>query len=99
VKRIDTSKSAPPVDAAPATPSPAFEMLPVESSRMRAIGYDANTETMQVQFADGVEYRYGNVKPEQFSAFEQAKSKGSHFHQFFSKNDEHPATPVPKEES
>lgn len=56
----------------------------VESSRLHAIGYDAATQTLAIQFkakaGPGSVYHYSNVTPDDFAALKGAESVGSHFH-------------------
>jgi hypothetical protein len=56
----------------------------VESSQLNAIGYDAETQTLAIQFKSktgvGSTYQYSNFTPEDFAAFKGAESIGSHFY-------------------
>lgn len=54
----------------------------IESSQIEAIGHDANTQTLAIQFKSGTRatYHYANVTPEDFAAFKGADSVGSHFY-------------------
>lgn len=57
----------------------------IESSQIEAIGYAAETQTLAIQFkakgvAPGSLYHYSNVTAEDFSAFRDAESIGSHFY-------------------
>ncbi|WCM21424.1 KTSC domain-containing protein [Paraburkholderia bryophila] len=56
----------------------------VESSQIHAVGYDAATQTLAVQFKSksgiGSTYHYSNFTPEDFAAFKAAESIGSHFY-------------------
>lgn len=61
-------------------PSLAIEMLPVQSSNIRAIGYDESTKTLAVQFANGI-YHYAGIDPELFQSLTAADSKGKFFQQ------------------
>ena len=70
---------------------PPITMTPVQSSQIHSIGFDSETNTMQVRFlagrgdqrGPGALYTYQNVTTEDFSAFEKAESKGSHFGKVF----------------
>lgn len=55
------------------------EMKPVESSNIKAIGYDAAKRHLHVQFKSGGHYRYEDVAPHIHADFMAADSKGSHF--------------------
>lgn len=52
---------------------------PVASSNIVSIGYDAGTETLEVEFKDGL-YQYYNVPQAVYEAFMQAPSKGAFLH-------------------
>lgn len=56
----------------------------VESSQILAIGYDAESQTLAIQFKSktgiGSVYHYDNVTADDFSAFRDAESIGSHFY-------------------
>ena len=57
----------------------------IESSQIEAIGFDADTQTLAIQFkakgaAPGSLYHYANVTAEDFAAFRDAESIGSHFY-------------------
>jgi hypothetical protein len=59
---------------------PAIEMAPVVSSQIAAIGHDGNT--LAVKFSSGATYYYSGVSQEDFAAFKDADSIGSHFGKF-----------------
>ena len=59
----------------------------VDSSQINACGYDAESQTLAVEFKNfkgdiGSLYWYSNVSQEQFDAFNTAESKGKHLGQF-----------------
>jgi hypothetical protein len=62
----------------------AIPMTPVESRQIAAIGHDAETQTLAIQFknwkgeATSV-YHYRNFTAADFAAFQAAESKGKHF--------------------
>ena len=60
---------------------PAIPLTPVESSQVKAIGYDAASTTLAVTFTRGAgaTYHYPNVTQEAFDAFKGADSIGAHF--------------------
>lgn len=62
---------------------PVIALHPVTSSQIHAIGHDAATNTLAIQFKSksgaGSVYHYANYTPELFNAFKNAKSVGSHF--------------------
>lgn len=65
---------------------PIIAMDAVDSSQIAAIGHDAETNTLAVQFAPrkdgtpGSVYHYSNFTADDFSDFANADSIGSHFH-------------------
>jgi hypothetical protein len=58
-----------------------MEMSPVESSNIKAIGFDGDTGTMHVQFTNDRTYEYTGVTPDFFNKFASAESKGRFFAQ------------------
>lgn len=56
-----------------------IKTAPVESSNIAAIGYEAETKTLQVDFKTGKRYQYQNVPPELFAEFQAAESVGQFF--------------------
>ena len=55
-------------------------LTPVESSMIKAIGYDAATCTLWVQFNRGQIYSYTDVPLEVHQALMAAESHGKYFH-------------------
>lgn len=51
----------------------------VTSSSIRSLGYDARTQTLEVEFVSGAVYRYASVPPEVWSELRRAESKGRYF--------------------
>lgn len=51
----------------------------VSSSQIEAIGYDAATRTLAVQFRKGAVYHYDNVPPDIYKSFSTADSLGKYF--------------------
>jgi predicted XRE-type DNA-binding protein len=51
----------------------------LSSSTMRSVGYDAAAKILEIEFPDGDVYRYFEVPPEIWRAFENAPSKGLFF--------------------
>lgn len=61
-----------------------FDMQPVESSQLEAIGYHAESLTLAIVFppkksGEKDEYHYQNVSADLFAEFAAAESKGSFF--------------------
>jgi hypothetical protein len=55
-----------------------IEMIPVSSSNVESIGYDASTQTLQVKFLNGGLYLYRNVPPMIYEQLSVAPSIGSY---------------------
>lgn len=73
------------------TQRPIIAMDSVKSSQVAAIGHDAATNTLAIQFPPnrkGVSsvYHYANFTAEQFAEFQAAESKGSHFGKFIKRS-------------
>jgi hypothetical protein len=76
-----------------------IQLLPVQSSNLKAIGYDHATQTMAVQFLNGNIYHYDSVPQTVYDNFMADDSKGSYFSKFVrGKYDSHIWTPPKKEE-
>lgn len=61
-------------------PSPEpLEILPVNSSMARTIGYDPDTELLQIEFSNGSVYQYEDVEPETWESLQEADSTGKFF--------------------
>ena len=54
------------------------EMQPVSSSNIAAVGYDAENESVYVQFLDGSTYAYKGVREHEFENLRTAPSVGSY---------------------
>jgi hypothetical protein len=52
----------------------------VDSTNVKAIGYDPVSRTMRVEFKSGGAYDYPDVQQEAFDDFLNSDSKGRHFH-------------------
>lgn len=57
-------------------PVPGIRRVPVRSTSIREIGYDPDTQTLDVQFAGGGIYRYDAVPSVLFQALQNAASPG-----------------------
>ena len=55
---------------------------PVASSDLRAVGYDAARQILEVEFHSGGIYQYFGVPGSTYSGLMQAGSKGRYFHAF-----------------
>jgi hypothetical protein len=54
---------------------------PVNSSNIRSIGYDARSETLEIEFHGGGVYQYRGVPATIHAALMTARSHGGFFHQ------------------
>lgn len=61
-----------------------MSLTPVESSNIRAVGYDAEQQALTVQFKDGVSHVYADVPPETHAGLmgdgKPGHSVGKYFH-------------------
>ena len=53
-----------------------MKMQSVKSSNVRAVGYDGETKTLQVEFKSGGIYQYAGVQPEMYADLLEAESVG-----------------------
>lgn len=56
------------------------EMTPVQSSNLAAVGYDAATQELTIEFQSGQTYIYEGVDPGTYQALIYAPSLGSFFY-------------------
>ncbi|MCE9565509.1 MAG: KTSC domain-containing protein [Planctomycetes bacterium] len=57
-----------------------MELIPVESSMLSAIGYDAEAKELVAVFRSGGTWRYRGVPQETYEGLLVASSKGSYMH-------------------
>jgi len=57
-----------------------MQMTKVESSNLKAIGYDSETKRLRVQFSSGGIYEYTDVAGDVADEFMMAESAGKFFH-------------------
>ncbi|MGK9066482.1 KTSC domain-containing protein [Stutzerimonas chloritidismutans] len=60
-----------------------MKRVAVNSSSLRALGYDPDGRVLEVEFHNGSQYRYEGVPPEAVQALLEADSLGQHFNQVF----------------
>ncbi len=53
--------------------------MPVSSSNLRAVGYDPDTRTLEVEFLNGGLYSYSGVPASVYAGLMSASSHGSYF--------------------
>lgn len=59
-----------------------MERVPVASSNIAAIGYDLDTQILEVEFTNGDVYQYMGVPSEIHEAFMASDSKGKFRHAY-----------------
>jgi hypothetical protein len=57
------------------------ERFPVSSSNIVSVGYDADSQTLEIEFSGGATYQYFQVPPNIYEEFMHASSKGKYHHQ------------------
>lgn len=57
-----------------------MERTPVSSSNIAAIGYDADSQTLEVEFTSGAVYSYSGVPSNEYEGFMGSDSKGKYLH-------------------
>ena len=55
------------------------QRVPVQSTSLAAVGYDATARTLDIEFRSGAIYRYREVPAAVFAELLQADSKGRYF--------------------
>lgn len=58
-----------------------MDRIPVDSSNIASIGYDAEDKTLEVEFNDGPIYRYYDVPSSVHEGLMSASSHGSYLHE------------------
>ncbi|TWR27441.1 KTSC domain-containing protein [Mucilaginibacter pallidiroseus] len=54
--------------------------VPVHSSALQSVGYDADAEVLELEFHDnGGVWQYLNIKPSVFKKFARSQSLGNYF--------------------
>lgn len=56
-----------------------MDRQPVSSSNIHSVGYEAESQTLEVEFHHGGIYRYANVPENVYQGLMQAGSIGSYF--------------------
>ena len=51
----------------------------VNSSRLRSVGYDERSETLEVELSNGTVYQYSKVSPEVYRRFMAAPNPTTYF--------------------
>ena len=58
-----------------------MEMIPVESSNLKAVGYDIDESILVIEFDSGAAYEYYDVPQYVYDELMAADSKGKYAHQ------------------
>lgn len=53
----------------------------IDSSQIASLGYDAETQVLEVEFKGGKVYQYFEVPPEKFAELQAAESAGKYLNQ------------------
>ncbi|GJG89852.1 hypothetical protein tb265_50330 [Gemmatimonadetes bacterium T265] len=61
------------------------DRTPVTSSNLAAIGYDASSRTLEVEFTNGSVYQYSGVPQHVYDGLMAAKSHGTYLNQYVKK--------------
>ncbi len=56
-----------------------MKRMHVESSTLRSVGYNVDTETLELEFAGGDAYKYFHVPPSVYLELMNSNSKGAFF--------------------
>jgi hypothetical protein len=56
-----------------------MERIPVTSTDIRAVGYDTDSQTLEVEFNSGSVYQYAGVPLSEYEGLMNADSKGKYF--------------------
>jgi hypothetical protein len=59
-----------------------MNMVPVSSSNIDSVGYDADSRVLRIRFNDGGTYDYQGVDPSTHNDLMNATSVGSYFHKW-----------------
>lgn len=57
-----------------------MDRTPVSSSNISAIGYDSDSEMLEIEFTNGAVYSYSGVPLGEYDGFMNADSKGKYLH-------------------
>lgn len=57
-----------------------MQMTPVRSSMIAAVGYDPDTQQLQVEFSNGSVWQYDDVDPADAEGLKSSASAGAFFH-------------------
>lgn len=63
-----------------------MERIPVDSSNLKAVGYDSSSAVLEIEFNDGSAYQYFDVPQYEYDGLMSADSKGKYANQNIYKN-------------
>lgn len=66
---------------------------PVKSSNVKSVGFDPDTQTLEVSFSHGGTYRYEGVSPQKYQELMAAPSVGKHIHTHIKGSHKHSKVP------
>ena len=69
-----------------------MERIPVDSSNINSVGYDPQSETLEIEFHSGGIYQYSGVPEHVYEQMIEASSKGQFFHAYI--RDQYPYSRV-----
>jgi KTSC domain len=62
-----------------------MDRVPISSSNLAAVGYDQNTQVLEIEFRNGSIYQYFNVPSSIYSGLMGAVSHGQYFDAYIKK--------------
>ena len=65
-----------------------MKMKNVQSSHLKAVGYDSQSQILIVQFHGGRIYQYSNVPASEYQGLMSASSHGTYFDRYIKKHPE-----------
>ena len=63
-----------------------MERTPVTSTTLKSVGYDPQTQTLELEFDSGSVYQYDNVPPEVYQGLLEADSLGRYLNENIDKS-------------
>jgi hypothetical protein len=57
-----------------------MQRQPISSSNLKTVGYDANTQTLEIEFHQGGVYQYDDVPENVYRGLLEAESAGTYFY-------------------
>lgn len=63
-----------------------MDRVPVRSSNIASVGYDATSATLEIQFNDGALYQYARVPEQHYRGLIGSGSVGGYFHRYIKRS-------------